>query len=215
MVVGIELREPLRGHHDIERDNVKHFKRASKVILSLLHLKYQLTWVLVSQFYESLARRAAQNGHAIDVFAGCLDQVGLLEMKSLANYTNGYMILADSYAMSIFKQSFLRIFTKDEQGDLQMGFNATFDVQVRNSGHVLHYLDSQLVLRPRKSSRCPDSSATPSRRTKSRPGSARRRSESDRPQRGRSAPSRPRRPTPSTLKLSLLRGRCSSQAHEG
>ena len=36
MVVGVELREPLRGHHDIERDNVKHFKRASKVTL-LIH----------------------------------------------------------------------------------------------------------------------------------------------------------------------------------
>ncbi|KAK4703717.1 protein transport protein SEC23, partial [Phenoliferia sp. Uapishka_3] len=127
MVVGIELREPLRGHHDIERDNVKHFKRASK-------------------FYESLARRAAQNGHAIDVFAGCLDQVGLLEMKSLANYTNGYMILADSYAMSIFKQSFLRIFAKDEQGHLQMGFNATFDVQctkeLKVSGLIGHAISA-------------------------------------------------------------------------
>lgn len=87
----------------------------------------------MKQFYESLARRTAQNGHVVDIFAGCLDQVGLLEMKSLANYTNGYMILADSFAMSIFKQSFLRIFAKDEQGHLQMGFNATFDVQVRSS----------------------------------------------------------------------------------
>jgi hypothetical protein len=85
---------------------------------------------LSQQFYESLARRAAQNGHAIDVFAGCLDQVGLLEMKSLANFTNGYMILADSFNMSIFKQSFQRVFAKDEEGHLQMGFNATFDVQV-------------------------------------------------------------------------------------
>jgi hypothetical protein len=31
MVVGVELREPIRSHHDIERDNVKYFKRASKV----------------------------------------------------------------------------------------------------------------------------------------------------------------------------------------
>ena len=55
-------------------------------------------------------------------------------MKSLANYTNGYMILADSFNMSLFKQSFQRVFVKDENGDLQMGFNATFDVQVS----VLH-----------------------------------------------------------------------------
>lgn len=31
MVVGPELREPIRSHHDIDRDSVKHFKRASKV----------------------------------------------------------------------------------------------------------------------------------------------------------------------------------------
>ncbi|CAE7212647.1 unnamed protein product [Rhizoctonia solani] len=110
MVVSNELREPIRSHHDIDRDSVKHFKRASK-------------------FYEGLAKRAAQNGHAIDLFAGCLDQVGLLEMKLLANMTNGVIVLSDSFATSIFKQSFIRIFNKDSQGHLQMGFNATFDVQ--------------------------------------------------------------------------------------
>jgi protein transport protein SEC23 len=110
-VVSTELRERIRSHHDIDKDNVRYFKRAIK-------------------FYEGIAKRCANNGHSIDVFAGCLDQVGLLEMKSLANYTNGYMILADSFQMGIFKESFKRIFNKDEaKGDLQMGFNATLDVQ--------------------------------------------------------------------------------------
>lgn len=31
MVVGPELREPIRSHHDIDRDNVKYFKKALKV----------------------------------------------------------------------------------------------------------------------------------------------------------------------------------------
>jgi hypothetical protein len=35
MVVGQELREPIRSHHDIDRDSVKHFKRATKVSLVL------------------------------------------------------------------------------------------------------------------------------------------------------------------------------------
>lgn len=110
-VVSTELRERIRSHHDIDKDNVRFYKRALK-------------------FYEGLARRSANNGHAIDVFAGCLDQVGLLEMKSLTNYTNGYMILADSFQMGIFKESFKRMFVKDEaKGELQMGFNATLDVQ--------------------------------------------------------------------------------------
>jgi hypothetical protein len=39
--------------------------------------------VLCAQFYEGLAKRVSNNGHAVDLFAGCLDQVGLLEMKAL------------------------------------------------------------------------------------------------------------------------------------
>lgn len=31
MVVGPELREPIRSHHDIDRDNIKYFKKALKV----------------------------------------------------------------------------------------------------------------------------------------------------------------------------------------
>lgn len=31
MVVGPELREPIRSHHDIERDNIKYYKKAVKV----------------------------------------------------------------------------------------------------------------------------------------------------------------------------------------
>lgn len=129
MVVSNELKEPIRSHHDIDRDSVKHFKRATKVSLCLFS---SIAWLIVIvQFYEALAKRASNNGHAIDLFAGCLDQVGLLEMKSLPNSTNGVIVLSDSFATSIFKQSFLRLFNKDEQGHLQMGFNATFDVQVR------------------------------------------------------------------------------------
>jgi protein transport protein SEC23 len=31
MVVGSELKEPIRSHHDIERDNAKYYRKASKV----------------------------------------------------------------------------------------------------------------------------------------------------------------------------------------
>lgn len=34
MVVSPELREPIRSHHDIDRDSVKHFKKATRVGLS-------------------------------------------------------------------------------------------------------------------------------------------------------------------------------------
>lgn len=38
MVVGPELKEPIRSHHDIDRDNIKYFKKAIKVSPSQYHL---------------------------------------------------------------------------------------------------------------------------------------------------------------------------------
>lgn len=109
MVVGQELREPIRSHHDIDRDNIKHYKKALK-------------------FYDGLAKRASTNGHVVDIFAGCLDQVGLLEMKSLPNSTGGYMILTDSFTSKQYKSSFARVFDKDANNNLVMGFNASLEV---------------------------------------------------------------------------------------
>lgn len=109
MVVGPELREPIRSHHDIDRDNIKYYKKALK-------------------FYEALAKRVSNNGHIVDIFAGCLDQVGLLEMRGLANTTGGHMILTDSFTSSMYKQSFARVFNKDGDDNLLMGFNAELEV---------------------------------------------------------------------------------------
>ncbi|KAJ7186597.1 hypothetical protein C8R46DRAFT_1273308 [Mycena filopes] len=90
IVVSNELKEPIRSHHDIRYrpDTVKHYKRATK---------------------RHLAKRTSNNGHAVDLFAGCLDQVGLLEIKLLPNSTNGVIVLSDSFATFIFKQSFVRL----------------------------------------------------------------------------------------------------------
>ena len=40
MVVSHELKEPIRSHHDIDRDSVKHFKRATKVRAPLVQLLF-------------------------------------------------------------------------------------------------------------------------------------------------------------------------------
>uniref|UniRef100_A0A8C9FP37 Protein transport protein SEC23 n=1 Tax=Pavo cristatus TaxID=9049 RepID=A0A8C9FP37_PAVCR len=71
MVVGDELKLPIRSWHDIEKDNAKYVKKGTK-------------------HFEALANRAAANGHVVDIYACALDQTGLLEMKCCPNYT-GYV----------------------------------------------------------------------------------------------------------------------------
>uniref|UniRef100_A0A665ULS6 Protein transport protein SEC23 n=1 Tax=Echeneis naucrates TaxID=173247 RepID=A0A665ULS6_ECHNA len=115
MVVGDELKTPIRSWHDIEKDNAKFMKKAIK-------------------HYESLANRASTNGHIIDIYACALDQTGLLEMKCCANYTGGYMVMADSFNTSLFKQTFQRVFTKDVQGSFKMAFAATLEVKEIGTG---------------------------------------------------------------------------------
>lgn len=123
LIVGNKLKEPIRSHSDIDKDNAKHFKKASK-------------------FYDALAAKAVKNSHVIDVFGGCLDQIGMLEMKNLTHLTGGTLLLSDAFTTAIFKQSFLRLFNKDSEGYLLMGFNGTFDIktsrELKVSGLIGH-----------------------------------------------------------------------------
>lgn len=113
LIVGPELREPIRSHNDVDKDTAKHFKKAKK-------------------FYDALAERIAANGHCVDIFAGCYDQIGMSEMQQLSNVTGGALVLSDAFTTFIFKQSFLRLLSKDEEGYLQMGFNGNFEVKTSN-----------------------------------------------------------------------------------
>lgn len=110
MVVGDELKTPIRSWHDIEKDNAKYVKKGMK-------------------HFEALANRAATTGHVIDIYACALDQTGLLEMKCCPNLTGGYMVMGDSFNTSLFKQTFQRVFTKDMHGQFKMGFGGTLEIK--------------------------------------------------------------------------------------
>ncbi len=51
-------------------------------------------------------------------------------MQDLVKRTGGFAVLADAFDEPMFKQSFQKIFTRNEQGNFPMAFNATIDVQV-------------------------------------------------------------------------------------
>ncbi|XP_060534163.1 protein transport protein Sec23A isoform X1 [Cylas formicarius] len=109
-VVNDDLKQPIRSHHDIHKDNAKYMKKAIK-------------------HYENLAMRAATNGHCVDIYSCALDQTGLMEMKQCCNSTGGHMVMGDSFNSSLFKQTFQRVFAKDQKNELKMAFNGTTEVK--------------------------------------------------------------------------------------
>lgn len=109
-VLNDELKQPIRSHHDIHKDNANYMKKAIK-------------------HYDALALRSATNGHCIDIYSCALDQTGLLEMKQSCNSTGGHMVMGDSFNSSLFKQTFQRVFARDSKGDLKMAFNGTVEVK--------------------------------------------------------------------------------------
>lgn len=110
MVVSDDLKEPIRSHTDLQKESCKHTKSATK-------------------FYDVISKRAVAAGHVIDIFACSYDQIGFYEMQELVKRTGGLAVLADSFETSMFKQSFAKIFAKDDKGNMPMAFNATLEVQ--------------------------------------------------------------------------------------
>ncbi|KAF2074067.1 hypothetical protein CYY_004636 [Polysphondylium violaceum] len=109
IVVGEELKEPIRSHNDIQKGKAKYSSKAY-------------------QYYKSIGEQAVSSGHAIDIFSCSLDQVGLYEMREMVKLTGGFMVLADAFSHPMFQQSFQKIFTRDTDASLKLGYNAEIQV---------------------------------------------------------------------------------------
>lgn len=114
LIVGDQLKESIRAHHEITNDTAKHLKKATK-------------------YYDSMADLATASGHAVDIFIGSYDQVGLYEMASITEKTGGSIVLADAFTTAIFKQSLLKIFNRDAYGDVEFGLNGSLEVKTSSN----------------------------------------------------------------------------------
>ncbi|OIR59074.1 MAG: vesicle coat complex COPII subunit Sec23 [Amphiamblys sp. WSBS2006] len=95
-IVGVSHGEPIRSYSDIEQESSQHFKKAA-------------------EYYKGLAKRAVERGIAVDIFSGCLDQVGLCEMQDLPNKTGGAAVLADSFSTKPFKRACVDLFEENSE----------------------------------------------------------------------------------------------------
>lgn len=90
-VASKDLGDPVRSHKDVAKEGAPLYGPACA-------------------FYATLASSLAAAGHALDVFACALDQVGLAEMRPAVDTTGGCCVLAESFGCDVFRASFSRLF---------------------------------------------------------------------------------------------------------
>lgn len=122
-IVGPELKEPLRSHSDIEKGSAKHYKEAAKFYKKLTQKATNIKDTN-DKFFDSKSTSV----FSVDIFAGCYDQVGIYEMRPLADKTGGICVVTDSFQTGIFKNTFLSTFNKDPAGYPINYFDGKMDV---------------------------------------------------------------------------------------
>ena len=112
-IVNLSLKQTIRNYLDFEKknENTNHFKDAV-------------------EFYTSIGDRAFKSNQIIDIFSCCLNQTGLLEMKSIIEKTGGLMVSSDSFSTSVFKETFKKLFEVNEDGNLKMCFKGITEIFV-------------------------------------------------------------------------------------
>ena len=81
------------------------------------------------KYFDGIAKQLVSQGHALDIFACSLDQVGLSEMKVPVEATGGLVVQTDTFHNPVFKESMKRVFARHEDpNNLGLASNATFEV---------------------------------------------------------------------------------------
>ncbi|CAA0368693.1 unnamed protein product [Arabidopsis thaliana] len=107
-IVSRELSDPIRSHKDIDKDSAIYYHKAV-------------------DFYEMLAKQLVHQGHVLDVFASSVDQVGIAELKVAVEQTGGFVVLAESFGHSVFRDSLKRVCQSGEN-DLGLSSCGIFEI---------------------------------------------------------------------------------------
>mmetsp|Transcript_13619 Transcript_13619/g.42836 ORF Transcript_13619/g.42836 Transcript_13619/m.42836 type:complete len:785 (-) Transcript_13619:227-2581(-) len=110
-IVNRDLKEGIRGHSHIQKEQTPHMAEATK-------------------FYDGLAKRLVRAGHAVDIFSCALDQVGLVEMRSVVERTGGSIVNCEIFDGDQFRASFRQLWRRNEDtGRLDAGYAAVVEVK--------------------------------------------------------------------------------------
>lgn len=110
----------IRGHADI-RDSTPTAKQ----------------WDGANNFYDGLMRSMVKQGHSLSVFSACLDQTGVAEMKVCIQAAGGMIMVSDSWKQQPFRTSLNKFLKRREDGNLELGLNATIDIATSSTWRVM------------------------------------------------------------------------------
>ncbi|CAG9463288.1 unnamed protein product [Pedinophyceae sp. YPF-701] len=109
-MVGQPLEDPIRSHKDLRAGSCPYHAKACA-------------------FFRQLGDGMAAESQVLDVFVCSLEQVGLAEMKACVEATGGVVVMTDTFQNPVFRESFQRMFARDDQdGALHLSSDATFEV---------------------------------------------------------------------------------------
>lgn len=146
-IVGVELKEPIRCHRDIEK------ARMALPTMNSVAKADALLFKLAKSYYDRVADMLIATGISCSVFVGCYDQMGLYEMDQMCSKTGGTVVLCDSFGTLMFRQTIAKFFKhEDEDPDapLSMGFNATLECRTTKDLQVQGLVGNATGLPPRK-----------------------------------------------------------------
>ncbi|KAL5542108.1 hypothetical protein UlMin_009818 [Ulmus minor] len=109
IVVDSDFSNAIRTHRDLINGSAPYYRRSCG-------------------FYRQLSQRLSDASIVLDLFVCSLDQVGAAELKNAVESSGGFMLLGESFESYQFRNSLRHIFTRDEEGNLKMYFDATIEV---------------------------------------------------------------------------------------
>ncbi|KAK9991914.1 hypothetical protein SO802_026899 [Lithocarpus litseifolius] len=109
IVVDPDFRSAIRTHRDLINGHAPYYSKSSS-------------------FYKQASLRLSDASIVLDLFACSLDQVGAAELKDPVERSGGFMMLVESFESSQFRKCLRHIFSRDEEGNLKMYFDATIEI---------------------------------------------------------------------------------------
>ncbi|XP_027116423.2 protein transport protein SEC23 G [Coffea arabica] len=133
IIVASDYSHAIRTHRDIDSGYAPHYIRSC-------------------EFYKRLSKRLCDSSVVLDLFACSLDQVGAAELKVPVESSGGFMMLGESFDSEKFRKCLNHIFIHDEEGNLNMCFDATIELVTTKDVKICGALGPCVSLQKKNSS---------------------------------------------------------------